>query len=203
MGIGVGDPAASQKSAGAPQRLAHRVVGLEHVDAGEERHVIEEVAVLVHGVRHLDAVGLAELEILRAVARGDVHEPRALLHVDEIRRQQRHVENHSPGRGGDVDRAYRPESVAAEPFHDVVAGRCPSVGTRRRISAAATTISSPTTASPRVADLGYANPRITGPWEKRRAPGFPGMVHGVVVQITMLAPDAAVTGDDSRTRNRT
>ena len=120
--------------------------------------MIEEVAVLVHSVRHLDAVGLAEFEILRTVARGDVHESCALLHIDEIRRQQRHVEIITlPAEGMLTERAG--QIGATELFHNVMAGdaRLPAHVADQRCGHHDLFTDDGET---RVVDLGYANPRI-------------------------------------------
>src|SRR3546814_4570126 len=71
------------------RRDLHVVV--DHVHAGEQRHVVVEAAVVGDGLRDLQAVLLAELEVVGTVARGDVHEAGALVGGGELGRQQRHV----------------------------------------------------------------------------------------------------------------
>ena len=60
--------------------------------AGHQRHMLEEAAVGADGLRHLQAEGAADLEILLAMAGGGVDEAGALLDGDMLAGQQRHVE---------------------------------------------------------------------------------------------------------------
>ncbi len=82
----------------------HRPSCLRRIDAlaGEQRHVRIVSAVLGHRVRHLDAVGDAQLVVVGAMARRDMHEARAGIGRHEVARQQAHVELEAAERmGGD------------------------------------------------------------------------------------------------------
>ena len=96
MGIAVGDPARGQQLAGVLQGLHHVAVHLEHVPAREQGHVVLEQAPGVDRIGHVDAVLHAEGEVVGAVARRHVDDPRAGLHVDEIGGQEGHVEVIAP-----------------------------------------------------------------------------------------------------------
>ncbi len=91
--------AARQESARRVDCGDYRLVGVAGlavlpVDgaAGEQRHAGQVDAVRSNRVRHRQTVRLAQLEIVSAVARRDVHEPAALVGRNKARRQQRHVE---------------------------------------------------------------------------------------------------------------
>jgi hypothetical protein len=83
---------ARQQAAGFRQGGADRVRRLVHMQAGEQRHPGIEGAVTAHRFRHLDAVLPAEIEIVLAVAGGDMHEAGAGLGGDEITEENRHIE---------------------------------------------------------------------------------------------------------------
>ena len=85
MRIGMDELARAQQPAGVADRRDHRAVGVAglavgpiDVLAGEERHVRVIGAVAGHGLRHLDADGAAELEIVGAVAGRDMDEAGAV-----------------------------------------------------------------------------------------------------------------------------
>jgi hypothetical protein len=99
MRIAVGEPALRQQGARFLQGRDHGRVGVallavgpEHALAGEQRHMGVEGAVLAHGLRHLDAVGHAELPVVGAVAGRDMDEARALVRGDETAGEERHFE---------------------------------------------------------------------------------------------------------------
>ena len=77
--------------AGLGQRRADRIGRLVDVHAGEQRHPGVERAVVADRLRDIQPVGAAEVEIVLAVARRDVHEAGAGLGGDEIAEQQRRV----------------------------------------------------------------------------------------------------------------
>ena len=91
MRVGMHQLAARHQPAGLGQRRAHRIGHLVNVLAREARHPGIVGAVLAHRLRHLDAVLAAELEILLAVARRDVHEPGAGIRRHVFGRIHRHV----------------------------------------------------------------------------------------------------------------
>ena len=64
----MGDLAAAEQSLGCLQGLTDRVVRLEDMDAGKQWNVIKVQPSLTDGMRHFDAVGLAKLEVIRAMA---------------------------------------------------------------------------------------------------------------------------------------
>jgi len=93
------DAVAGQQRPGFVERFQHRLVGraglaLVSVDGqtGEQRHMGVIAPVLAHGLRHLDAVGLTQAEVVLAMAGGDVDEARTGVGGDEIAGQQRHLE---------------------------------------------------------------------------------------------------------------
>ena len=97
--IGVADAARGHKLARLVERLDHVAVGVAphafgRVDlaAGEQRHVRIVAAVLGHRVGHFHAVGHAQLVVVGAVARRDMHEARAGIRRHEAAGQQAHVE---------------------------------------------------------------------------------------------------------------
>ena len=81
-------------SASLTARLASPFLPTDGVDllAGEQRHVRIVGAVLGDRVGHLHAVGDAQLVVVGAMARRDVHEAGAGVGGDEVARQQAHVE---------------------------------------------------------------------------------------------------------------
>ena len=91
MRIGVRDAAGGQQLARLVERLGHDLVGRAlladrgvDLQAREQRHVRIVGAVLGHRVRHLDAVGDAQLVVVRAMARRDMHEAGAGIGGDEV-----------------------------------------------------------------------------------------------------------------------
>ena len=91
MRVGMHQLAARQQPAGRGQRGADGIGGAIDMQPGEFRHPGVKGAVLADGIRHLDAVGPAQLEIFLAMARGDVDEAGAGLGGDVVRRIHRHV----------------------------------------------------------------------------------------------------------------
>ena len=81
----------ASSAAGLVQRGADRIGGLVDVHAGEQRHPGVEGAVGADGVGDFQAVRAAEVEVLLAVAGGDVDEAGAGLGGDEVAEQQRRV----------------------------------------------------------------------------------------------------------------
>ena len=138
------------------RRLASPFLPTERVDAlaGEQRHVRIVGAVLGDRVRHLDAVGDAQLVVVGAMARRDVHEARAGIGRDEVARAAGARRTRSPGRAADAPRSalrdrrprHRPASLG------VILPASATAPT----SSSATTIFSPTLAllpSPTAIDL--------------------------------------------------
>ena len=68
-----------------------RVMRLEDVLAGEARGLRGEGAVVVHRLRHRQAMRAAEVEIVLAMAGGDMDEAGAGLGCDEIAGQKRNI----------------------------------------------------------------------------------------------------------------
>ncbi len=108
---------ARQEAARGIDRGDHRLVGVaglavRPIDraAGEQRHPRQIDPVRPDRVRHRQPIGLAELEIVGAMAWRDVDEAGALVGGDKARRQQRHLElvalapervaRDGPGEGG-------------------------------------------------------------------------------------------------------
>ena len=91
MRVGMHQLAAGQQRAGLGQRGADRVGGLVDVHAGEQRHPGIERAVVADRLRDFQVVAAAEVEVLLAVAGGDVDEAGAGLGGDEVAEQQRRV----------------------------------------------------------------------------------------------------------------
>ena len=92
MRVAVHQRAPGEQAAGRIEGVGDRSVGLEHMLAGEQRHAIGIDPVAVDRIGHLEAVGGADLEVLGAVAGGDMDQPRALFEGHVIGRQERHVE---------------------------------------------------------------------------------------------------------------
>ena len=91
MRVGMRKLATGEQAAGLDQRGTDRVGRLVDVDAGEMRHPGVESAVLAHRFGHFQALFAAEVEILLAVARGDVDEAGAGLGGDVVGQEHRHV----------------------------------------------------------------------------------------------------------------
>ena len=100
MRVAVDQRAAGEQRAMLDQGRDHRLGRLEHVQALEAGHLRGVGAVLGHRVRHLEAVACTQLEIVLAVAGGDVDEAGALLGGDEVAGQQRHGEAVAAGMAG-------------------------------------------------------------------------------------------------------
>ena len=116
-----------QQLARLVERLDHGAVGVAllavgRIDAlaGEQRHVRIIGAVLGHRVGHLDAVGDAQLEVVRAMARRDMHEAGAGIGGDEVARQQAARRSRSPGRAADAPRSGR-RDLGRDVGHDLAA----------------------------------------------------------------------------------
>ena len=99
MRIGMGYAARRQQLAGLGERLGDDLVGRPLLarrridqETREQRHMRIVAAVLGDRVGHFHAVGDAELVVVGAVARRDVHEARAGVGGDEVARQQADVE---------------------------------------------------------------------------------------------------------------
>ena len=99
MRVGMADAAGRQQAPGVAQRGDDRLVGvaflaLVRIDplSGEQRHVAEIGAVGPDRLRHLDAVRLAQHEIVGAVARCDMHEARARIHRHEVADEDAYLE---------------------------------------------------------------------------------------------------------------
>jgi len=70
------------------QGLVHVRVGVEHEPACKLLHLVRELALVVHRCIDVEAVDLADLVVLLAVARGDVHAARSRIQRDEGRQDQ-------------------------------------------------------------------------------------------------------------------
>ena len=81
-----------QQAAGVLNGIGEGVIDLVDVLAGEQRHVIEETAVLADRLGHLDSVGLAQFPVVGPVPRRDVDDAGAFLGGGETGGQRRHVE---------------------------------------------------------------------------------------------------------------
>ena len=99
MRIGVGDATRGEQLAHLVEQRDGGAVGVAllavlRVDAlaREQRHMRIIRAVLGHRVRHFHAVGDAQLVVVGAMARRDVHEARAGIGRHEVPREQAHVE---------------------------------------------------------------------------------------------------------------
>ena len=88
MRVGVDDLAAGEQCSGLSERLADVVGGLVDVLAGKQRDPGIEGAVITDGFGDFEAIGAAEVEIVFAVARGDVDEAGAGFGGDEVAQQQ-------------------------------------------------------------------------------------------------------------------
>ena len=92
MRVGMDELVAVQQRAGRGKRGADRIGGFVDMHAGEQRHGGVVGAVALHGIRHRDAVGAAEEEIILAMAGRHMHDAGAGLGGDEIAQHHRHVE---------------------------------------------------------------------------------------------------------------
>ena len=99
MGIAVDELAGRNQGFRLAERCQHGTVRIpvlagrrQYRAAGEQWHVIEKDAVATDQVGNGQTVALAQFPVVGAVAGGDVDEPRSGLDVDEMRRQQRHIE---------------------------------------------------------------------------------------------------------------
>ena len=88
MRVGVPDRAAGQQIAGLGQRCTDRISGPVDVHAREQRHPGVEGAVVADRLRHIQPVVAAKVEVILAMARGDVDEAGASLGGDEVSQQQ-------------------------------------------------------------------------------------------------------------------
>ena len=78
-----------------PRCLHRRINGcmrLEDMQALKPRRVMGEGAVIIHGFRDRQVMCAAQIEVILAMARRDMHEPCAGFGGDEIAGQQRHIE---------------------------------------------------------------------------------------------------------------
>ncbi len=76
----------AEQQAALAQDLDDRGVGVFEELAGDGRHGREEITVLADGVQHRQAVPLAELQVVLAVSRRDVHDARAVFRRHELGR---------------------------------------------------------------------------------------------------------------------
>ncbi len=101
MRVAVDQRAAREQGAVLDQGNDHRLGRLEHVQALEAGNLPGVGAVLGHRVRDVEAVARTQLEIVLAMARGDVDQAGALLGGDEVAGQQRHGEIVATGMAGE------------------------------------------------------------------------------------------------------
>ncbi len=94
MGILVAQLALGEERARLRERLDDGAVGVAFLAvlgddalAGEERHLGIKGAILAHRARHFEIVLAPELVVVLAMPRGDMHEARARLRIDEMRQE--------------------------------------------------------------------------------------------------------------------
>ena len=112
--------ARGEERAGLFQRAYHGAVGVarlavgcQHALAGEQRHGSDEHAVGAHGLGYRQAMRDAEFPVVGAVARRDVDDAGAGIHVDEAGDQRRDVEIvPAPVQGMAANRPSNPASSA-------------------------------------------------------------------------------------------
>ena len=88
MRVGVADGTAGEQVAGFGEGGGDGVSGLVDVDAGEERDPLVEGAVVADGFGDVEIIGAAEVEVVLAVAGGDVDEAGAGFGGDEVGEQE-------------------------------------------------------------------------------------------------------------------
>ena len=87
MRIGVNQLAPREQRARLGQCRADRIGRFVDVEARKQGHPCVERPVVAHGVRHFETVRLPQREVVVAMSGRDMHETRARLCRDEIRKQ--------------------------------------------------------------------------------------------------------------------
>ena len=172
--------ARAQQAAALAEVLDDRRRDVARVAAVQPAVRLVEGAGLVDRHQHGQALALAQLEVLRAAARRDVDDARALVDADVVPRDHARLHLGLRRKAGERAVVGPPDELRAPcAAHDPVAAAEDGLGALRR---------RPTTRPGPASTATYSASGFTA------AAQFAGSVHGVVVHTTSASPSASASG---------